>query len=339
MKKKILIALLILGFASGCGKVPTLSNGEDAVVTFTKEENGISATDLYNKIKKNYALSSLIDMIDTKILLDKYPDSEKDADSYVDEQLTNIKKYYVDDNGKYSEEKLLSALSSYYGISSIDEFKTMLNLSYYRQKAVDDYATDSVTDKEIENYYKNETVGDISCSHILITPDVTDSMTDEEKEEAEKKALNTAKEIIKKLDNGEDFSTLAKEYSQDDTNKDKGGDLGYFNKGDMVSEFEEAAYKLKLNKYTTTPVKTKYGYHIILKTGEKEKDTLENLKDSIKETLATEKKNNDSTLQINALVELRKEYGMSIEDDELNKQYQTYISNQLLQAQSSTSEE
>ncbi len=336
MKKKILIALFILGMVSGCGKVPKLANGEEAVVTFNKEDKAISATDLYTKIKSNYALSSLIDMIDTNILLDKYPDEDDNADDYVKEEFENVKKYYVDDNGKYSETKLLQALSSYYGINSIDEFKDMLKLSYYRQKAVDDYALESVTDKEIKKYYEDETVGDISCSHILITPEVTDSMTDDEKTKAEEKALQTAKDIIKKLDNGEDFAKLAKEYSEDTSNKDKGGDLGYFNKGKMVSEFETAAYKLKLNKYTTEPVKTEFGYHIILKTGEKEKDTLENLKESIKTTIAAEKKTNDATLQINALVELRKSYGMNIEDDELNKQYSTYISNQILQAQSSS---
>ena len=153
MKKKILIALLILGFASGCGKVPTLSNGEEAVVTFDNEKIGISATDLYNKIKKNYALNSLVDMIDTQILLEKYPNEEDNAKKYVNDQLTNIKKYYVDDKGKYDENLLLEALYSYYGISSIEDFKTMLNLTYYREKAVDDYINESITDKDIEKYY------------------------------------------------------------------------------------------------------------------------------------------------------------------------------------------
>ena len=46
----------------------------------------------------------------------------------------------------------------------------------------------------------------------------------------------------------------------------------------MVSEFEDAAYKLKVNEYTKEPVKTTYGYHIILKTGEKEKPKLKKVK-------------------------------------------------------------
>ena len=64
MKKKILIALLILGCTAGCGKVPKLSNGKEAVVSFEDTKISISADDLYNEIKEKYALSSLIDMID-----------------------------------------------------------------------------------------------------------------------------------------------------------------------------------------------------------------------------------------------------------------------------------
>jgi foldase protein PrsA len=337
MKKKILVSLLVLSLATGCGKIPTLSNGDEAVVSFDDTENYISATDLYNKIKTNYALSSLIDMIDTTILLKEYPDEADAADEYAETQLESIKSYYVDDDGNYDESSLLSALYSYYGISTIDEFKTMLNLSYYRNLAVEDYAKDSITEKQIKKYYNENIVGDISCKHILITPQTTDDMTDDEKTAAEEEALKTAKEVIAKLNNGEDWDELAKEYSDDESNKDDGGDLGYFNKGDMVSEFETAAYNLKLNKYTTTPVKTTYGYHIILKTGEKEKATLEDSKDSIIETLADELLEDDSSVQINALVELRKKYGMNIEDDDLAKQYSTYISNQLLQAKSTSS--
>ena len=334
MKKKILVSLLILGLVAGCGKVPKLANGEEAVVSFDKAENGISATELYNKIKKNYALSSLIDMIDSKILLEKYSNKKDDAKKYVDEQLTSVKNYYVDDNGKYNEESLLNTLKTHYGISTIDEFKTMLELSYYRDLAITDYAKENVTDKQIKKYYDEETVGDISAKHILISPKTKDDMTDDEKKKAEEEALKTAKEVISKLNKGEKFDDLAKKYSDDESNKDKGGDLGYFNKGAMVAEFEEAAYKLKLNKYTTEPVKTKFGYHIILKTGEKEKAKLEDVKDSIINKLAEEVMS-DKTFAINAMVEIRKNSGMKIEDDELAKQYSTYISNQLLQAQSS----
>ena len=273
-------------------------------------------------------------MIDNSILLKEYPKSDSDAKKYADEQLESIKKYYVDDDGKYDEKSLLSALSQYYGISSLDEFKEMLKLTYYRNKAVDDYAKNSITDKQVQKYYDEEYVGDISCKHILIAPKTTDSMSDAEKKKAEEAALKTAKEVIKKLNDGAKFDDLAKEYSDDDSNKDKGGDLGYFNKGDMVTEFETAAYALKLNKYTTTPVKTKFGYHIILKTGEKEKEALDKVKDTIITTLAVKAKEDDNTMQINALVELRKKYGMKIEDSSLSKQYSTYISNQILQAQS-----
>ena len=333
-KKKILIALLILGCTAGCGKVPKLSNGKEAVVSFEDTKISISADDLYNEIKEKYALSSLIDMIDNSILLKEYPKSDSDAKKYADEQLESIKKYYVDDDGKYDEKSLLSALSQYYGISSLDGFKEMLKLTYYRNKAVDDYAKNSITDKQVQKYYDEEYVGDISCKHILIAPKTTDSMSDAEKKKAEEAALKTAKEVIKKLNDGAKFDDLAKEYSDDDSNKDKGGDLGYFNKGDMVTEFETAAYALKLNKYTTTPVKTKFGYHIILKTGAKEKEALDKVKDTIITTLADKAKEDDNTMQINALVELRKKYGMKIEDSSLSKQYSNYISNQILQAQS-----
>ena len=164
-----------------------------------------------------------------------------------------------------------------------------------------------------------------------------DNMSDEDKTKADKEALQKAKDIIKKLKNGESFDDLAKEYSDDTSNKDKGGDLGYFNTGDMLEEFEKAAFALKKGKYTTTPVKTKYGYHIILKTDEKEKPSLEDKKEEIIKTLADDAKSNDTALSINALVELRKEYGMNIEDDEMSKLYSTYISNSLLSAKSNSS--
>ena len=336
MKKKLLICLAVLGLTSGCGKVSTLPNGDDALVSFSNTNLGISAGDLYSEVKGT-ALSKLIDMIDTKILLDKYPDKSSDADKYVNEQYDLIKTNFKDDKGKFDEESLKEQIYAYYGITDINKFKDIIRLNYYRTEAVNDYAKKSVTDKQIQKYYDENVYGDISCKHILITPAVTDDMSDEDKTKADKEALQKAKDIIKKLKNGESFDDLAKEYSDDTSNKDKGGDLGYFNTGDMLEEFEKAAFALKKGKYTTTPVKTKYGYHIILKTDEKEKPSLEDKKEEIINTLASEAKSNDTALSINALVELRKEYGMNIEDDELSKLYSTYISNSLLSAKSNSS--
>ena len=336
MKKKLLICLAVLGLTSGCGKVSTLPNGDDALVSFSNTNLGISAGDLYSEVKGT-ALSKLIDMIDTKILLDKYPDKSSDADKYVNEQYDLIKNNFKDDKGKFDEESLKEQIYAYYGITGIDKFKDIIRLNYYRTEAVNDYAKKSVTDKQIQKYYDENVYGDISCKHILITPAVTDDMSDEDKTKADKEALQKAKDIIKKLKNGESFDDLAKEYSDDTSNKDKGGDLGYFNTGDMLEEFEKAAFALKKGKYTTTPVKTKYGYHIILKTDEKEKPSLEDKKEEIINTLVSEAKSNDTALSINALVELRKEYGMNIEDDELSKLYSTYISNSLLSAKSNSS--
>lgn len=336
MKKKLLICLAVLGLTSGCGKVSTLPNGDDALVSFSNTNLGISAGDLYGEVKGT-ALSKLIDMIDTKILLDKYPDKSSDADKYVNEQYDLIKNNFKDDKGKFDEESLKEQIYAYYGITDIDKFKDIIRLNYYRTEAVNDYAKKSVTDKQIQKYYDENVYGDISCKHILITPAVTDDMSDEDKTKADKEALQKAKDIIKKLKNGESFDDLAKEYSDDTSNKDKGGDLGYFNTGDMLEEFEKAAFALKKGKYTTTPVKTKYGYHIILKTDEKEKPSLEDKKEEIINTLVSEAKSNDTALSINALVELRKEYGMNIEDDEMSKLYSTYISNSLLSAKSNSS--
>ncbi|MBQ3020674.1 MAG: peptidylprolyl isomerase [Bacilli bacterium] len=318
MKKKILIISLLTLAVCGCGKVSKLSNGTDAVVSFEKMD-GISVDSLYDKLKDKYAVSQLIDMIDTEILFDEYKDKEKEAKEYADSNIKSLLKNYK------SEEELLSAIQNYYGFSTMNEFKEYIKLNYFRDLATNDYAKDQITDKQIDAYYEDEIVGDIEASHILITVDVEDDATSDEKKDAENKAKKEAEDIIKKLNNGEKFSDLAKAYSKDDSNKDNGGALGKFNKGEMEETFETAAYELELNKYTTTPVKTSYGYHIILKTKEYEKAKLEEVKEEIIETLSTELMNKDATTSITAMTELRKEKGMKIEDSELESSYNKYI--------------
>jgi peptidyl-prolyl cis-trans isomerase C len=73
-----------------------------------------------------------------------------------------------------------------------------------------------------------------------------------------------ANDIIAQLKAGAKFEDLAKKFGDPkDPASQQGGDLGYFKKGDMLPEFSDAAFKLKKGEYTTTPVHTKYGWHVI----------------------------------------------------------------------------
>lgn len=83
--------------------------------------------------------------------------------------------------------------------------------------------------------------------------------------------LELAEELANRIKEGESFEALAKEYSLDESNKDNGGDLGYFQRGRMVAAFEEAAFSLEIGE-VSEPVNTSYGYHII-KVEDKVEDT------------------------------------------------------------------
>lgn len=75
-----------------------------------------------------------------------------------------------------------------------------------------------------------------------------------------------ALEVIELLRSGEDFAKLAQKFSTGPSKK-KGGSLGTFGRGQMVKEFEKAAFALEKGEFTKEPVKTQFGYHVILRTG------------------------------------------------------------------------
>lgn len=124
-----------------------------------------------------------------------------------------------------------------------------------------------ITDRELHNAYFRK--------HVLeaVKPEEVKARYDKEiaalpkQEEAHARHIlvkteDEAKAVIAALDKGGDFAALAKEKSED-SNKDEGGDLGWFARGRMVPEFEEAAFGLQKGAYTKTPVKSQFGFHVI----------------------------------------------------------------------------
>lgn len=75
-----------------------------------------------------------------------------------------------------------------------------------------------------------------------------------------------AVDVLEQVKQGADFASLAKQFSECPSKK-KGGDLGFFSKRQMVPEFEKAVLSLQVGQLYPEPVKTKFGYHIIKRTG------------------------------------------------------------------------
>lgn len=143
----------------------------------------------------------------------------------------------------------------------------------------------TIPEQEIADYYEYNPERfreqkQIKARHILfkLLPDATQS------EEA--KLKDKALEILKRARDGEDFSELSKKYSQDSSNASKGGDLGYFKKGQMVKPFEELAFSLKKGDIGG-PVRTQFGWHLIKVDDIKEEKvrTLPEVRDKIEATL------------------------------------------------------
>jgi len=159
-----------------------------------------------------------------------------------------------------------------------------------------------ITDSEIKDYYEFNITAfsvpkKVRARHILF------KLSKDAPEKETEKVLKTAKEILAKAHEDKDFASLAKKFSEGPT-RVTGGDLGYFEKGQMVKVFEDAVFKLKKGEISDL-VRTRFGYHIIKIEDIKEagQETLPEVRDKIKESLAN-----------NASQELAHEKGLTLID-------------------------
>ena len=324
--KVLLCGILVVGL-TGCGKKETSpDNGSESVVSLTKNSFKVTANELYSTLKEKYATNYLIQEIDKAILDDKY-ETNSEMNEYVDNQVKMYQTMYGN-----SEQQLVEALQNA-GYKDLSEFKNSILLNHKRELATKDYEKAKITDSDIQEYYDNDVYGEITLRHILISLDITDTMTDEEKNEAIEKANKKIKEIYEKLDSGTDFKEIAKEYSDDKATKEDGGLVGTFNKQQMIEKFnteiDDAVANLNVGTYTKKAVKSSYGYHILYKEAQKDKPKLEDVKETIINTLVDKTISDDTKAQYKALIQLREDYGITFNDDEIKKQYDNAVNNWL----------
>lgn len=227
-------------------------------------DKSISKEDLYTTLVDQYGDAALDTLIAEKIV--ELESDKKDLtvkDSEIEEELESIKESYG------GEEAFNEALAS--SGASLDSVKKNVESFLLTEKLLKDRV--SISDDQITEYFEANKDSfaqeeQVQASHILV--------------EDEK----TAKEVKDKLDDGGDFAELAKEYSTDTSNAESGGELGFFAKGEMVTEFDDKAFAMKKGEISE-PVKTEFGYHIIKVTDKKDakEAVLDDHKEEIKDIL------------------------------------------------------
>lgn len=266
-RSKVALFVTILIVAAAVLIVALSLNNGEVVAKIGEEE--ISKDQFYDRLVEMYGSQVLDSMITEKIV---ELEAKKAKISVTDENVQKELDKMIEQVGGEEMFNYQLAYSGYTMDQMKEELKNYLTIVKILEPKIE------ITDEEINSYFEENKdrfaqEEEVQASHILVD--------DEE----------TANKVKKLLDDGGDFAALAKEYSKDGSAQ-SGGDLGYFTKGEMIQEFEDAAFSMEIGQ-VSEPVKSEYGYHIIKVTDKKEAQeaTLENSKDEIKDILRNQKVN------------------------------------------------
>lgn len=293
MKKKIAILILISIMAlvsitacTDASKNVVVAEVNDRVITLAQfnqyyeivKDPESEETNDAKEIKKQI-LTSMIDMeVIKEYLKDKNIEKEENFEENFKQYLKLLKQN--DETKAFIKQKKIS-----------DKFiKDMYINQLYEEELLKEIKTDIDIETKITAYYEENKdqfiVDEVRASHILV----------DTQEQAE--------EIKKRINNGENFETLAKENSTCPS-KDNGGDLKYFARGQMAQPFEDAAFSMEIGEISD-PVQTQFGYHIIKLTDKRTEKPLEEVYIYIESLLIPEP------------------YGKKIEEIKANMEIKTY---------------
>lgn len=308
LTKEIIISLVV-GLILGTVIMFFISNGFEAFVS----GKFITKGKLYNKMKNYYSIDLILENVDAEILNKKYKLSEDDLKSVketADNYIEQYEMYYG-----YTEEEFLSEN----GFKDYDSFVEYLSIDYKRTIYAYDYLETKLKENAVKTYYDENAFGKVNNKHILVK--ISENMN-------ETQALNLANEIIGKLKEGQEFDTLATEYTTNYSESVITEDLGKIGAFDNLEDaYVNALKELETGKYTETPVKTSYGYHVIYCVDKEEKTDKISYGDkmAIINKLASEEGIKLDTETYNkALIQMREEAGLKFFDKSFKEKYEKY---------------
>jgi foldase protein PrsA len=293
LKKSVICIIMLLIFVflfAGCSKTVAKADGievkqkeVDVYMNFLKNQDTTGQLPTDEEGLKTLE-ANIIDSLIVIKLLEKYAEENNIAvtSQEVDEQMKLISDNYP------SEEDFEKDLEA----KGIDKkfLEGELRSQLLRSKIYNIVTVDAtVTEDEVKQYYEDNkntlflVPVKVKASHILaMFPWKKDNS--EETQEGREEALNKIKMVEEKLKNGGVFEDLARQYSDDTTSAEKGGDLGYISKGQMVEEFDKALFALDVGEVSGI-VETEYGFHII-KVYDRQKEYIQKF-DDVKESINT----------------------------------------------------
>jgi peptidyl-prolyl cis-trans isomerase C len=271
--------------ASVDGEAILMSEYENRAKPVIKEyEELVKAPDKEMKIKE--LKEKILDqMIDEKVLIHEAKKKKIDvSNKQVQDGIEEIKKRFATE-AEYNQELARQGLGE-------EKFKQQVKEQIMVIKLIDQEVKAKVvppTDRDIEDFYKqheSEMVQpeQVRVRNILIKVDEKTDKTE---------ALKRIKEILNEAKKGTSFAELAKKYSEDPSAA-KGGDIGFFARGQMVRKFEDAAFALNVGEISDV-VETEFGYHLIqcLEKKAAEKKSLDEIRDYLRNFISQKRMQDD----------------------------------------------
>lgn len=279
MKKSILTISLA---ASVLALTACSDSGSDSKVLVSSDVGDITKNDLYEEMKTSIGDQAVQILMIEKVLSEEYEVTDEEIQAEIEdskEQLGENYEQFLAQNNQTEE-----------------SYEKVVRLNLLQEKALTDGV--EVSEEEIKEQYERQGT-ELNARHILVAD------------------AETAATVKEELDNGADFAELAEEYSTDPGSAANGGDLGWFGTGQMVPEFEDAAYSLEIDEINE-PVQSQHGFHIIQVLEKREvedRPSYEDQKESIRSELAMAQA--DQSALLPKVAELMEEANVDIKDEDL----------------------